>query len=285
MSRIHSLLKNTSSQINQSPLVAAEPPSAEAGSFDSGLSRVSELSRVPVANAHILPQSRLVLHTDPGSTGADRFRVLRVRLKQMWPVGKPRVLLITSPLPHDGKSTVALNLASALCEQGKHKVLVIEADLHHICLAQQLRLPEGPGLTACLAEGADPIEMMRRVEPLQWYLLAGGRPIRNPTDALCTPTFPSILHTVAPMFDWVILDSPPVLPVTDALVLAQHASASLLVARAGVTPDEAVEQSIASLGASLLGVVLNGADHLDRLYSHYGYYQSDDGTKAARETE
>jgi Mrp family chromosome partitioning ATPase len=87
------------------------------------------------------------------------------------------------------------------------------------------------------------------------------------------------------MFDWVILDSPPVLPVTDALVLAQHASASLLVARAGVTPDEAVEQSIASLGASLLGVVLNGADHLDRLYSHYGYYQSDDGTKAARETE
>jgi capsular exopolysaccharide synthesis family protein len=285
MSRIHSLLKNTSSQINQSPLVAAEPPLAEAGPFSSERSRVSELSRVPVATAHILPESRLVLHTDPRSTGADRFRVLRVRLKQMWPAGKPRILLVTSPLPHDGKSTVALNLASALCEQGKHRVLVIEADLHHICLAQQLHLPEGPGLTACLAEGADPVEMMRRVEPLQWYLLAGGRPIRNPTDALCTATFPSILQTVTPMFDWVILDSPPVLPVTDALVLAQHAGASLLIARAGVTPDEAVEQSIASLGPSLLGVVLNGADHLDRLYSHYGYYQSPDGAKAPRETE
>jgi capsular exopolysaccharide synthesis family protein len=238
------------------------------------------LEQIQSIRADIEPKDRLVFHGDPRNPGVDRFRFLRMRLKQGWPAARPRSLLITSPLPHDGKSTIAINLASALCEQGKYKVLLVEADLHHLCLRQQLRLPYWPGLAECLCTALNPFDAMRRIEPLQWYLLPGGNPIENPTDVLHTSALPGIMQTIVPFFDWVIVDSPPVLPVTDALALAQHVGGTLLVVRAGQTPDEAVEQSITALNQNLIGVVLNGAEKLNHRYSHYGYYRppSDSGT-------
>ena len=231
------------------------------------------LEEIQSIQADIQPNDRLVFHGDPHNPGVDRFRFLRMRLKQGWPEDRPRSVLVTSPLPHDGKSTIATNLASALCEQGKHKVLLVEADLHHICLRQQLRLPYWPGLAECLSTALNPFDAIRYVEPLQWYLLPGGNPVANPTDILHSSALAGIMQTVVPNFDWVIVDSPPVLPVTDALVLAQHVGGTLLVVRAGQTPDEAVEQSITALNRSLVGVVLNGAEKLNHRYSHYGYYR------------
>ena len=86
---------------------------------------------IEVEQVEVLPESRIVFHNEPRSPGADRFRYLRMRLRELWDAGKLRSLLITSPLPQDGKSTIALNLATALAEHGKRTVLLIEADLHH----------------------------------------------------------------------------------------------------------------------------------------------------------
>jgi capsular exopolysaccharide synthesis family protein len=248
------------------------PPPVEALSEELAQA-TSEPDEIPIVTAHPQAKDRLVFHTDPHSPGADRFRFLRIRLRERWPAGKPKTLLITSPLAHDGKSTIALNLATALCEQGKYRVLLVEADLHHVSLTQQLGLAPWPGLAECLYGELNPAAAIRRVEPLGWYLLPAGEARGNPTDLLQTPALPSIMAALVPRFDWILVDSPPIIPLTDALSLRQQATASLLVVRAGSTPDEAVENAIGLLGKHhVFGVVLNAVDGLERLYSRYGYY-------------
>jgi capsular exopolysaccharide synthesis family protein len=233
----------------------------------------SELTGIPAEEVQVQPASRIVYYGDPGSPGADRFRFLRMRLRELRGHTKVKSLLITSPLPNDGKSTIALNLATALAQRGKYKVLLIEGDLHHSCLTPRLMLKAQAGLAECLEGALDPLSAIRRLEPLGWYLLAAGKPRRNPTELLQTEAFSSLMQKLSPCFDWILLDSPPVLPLTDALLLKQQTDASLLVARAGRTPSDAVEEAIALLGKKhVLSIVLNCAERLGRLYS--GYYYS-----------
>jgi succinoglycan biosynthesis transport protein ExoP len=233
----------------------------------------SRLDQIPVDEVQLHPGTRIVLHTDPVSPGADRFRYLKMCLRELWHSGKLKSLLITSPLPQDGKSTITLNLATALAEGGKRAVLVIEADLHHPTLTEQLSLEMRPGLAECLANGMSPMSGVRRLEPLGWYLLPAGQPHENPTELLQTEALAGVMQKLSQHFDWIIIDSPPVVPLTDALSLARQTNATLLVVREGRTTDEAVEKSIALLGRQrVLGIVLNGVEGLDRLYSgYYGY--------------
>jgi capsular exopolysaccharide synthesis family protein len=230
------------------------------------------LPEFPVEEAHLRAENRLVYYADPRSPAADRFRLLRMRLKEHWSAGKLKKLLVTGALAHDGKSTVVLNLATALAERGKRTVLVVEADLHHSSLAESLQLKPWAGLTECLIDDAtSPLSAIRRVEPLGWYFLPAGEPRRNPTELLQTPAFGNVMQKLAPSFDWILIDSPPVIPLTDSLSLQQHADATLLVVKAGQTPREAVEQTIALLGKkNILGIVLNGVEARDHLY--YQYY-------------
>ena len=231
-----------------------------------------------VEEAKLSPENRLVYFSDPRSPAADRYRLLRMRLKDCGRGGKLKKLLVTGALAHDGKSTVVLNLATALAERGRRTVLVVEADLHHASLSPSLSLKPWCGLTECLTDDATPpLSAIRRIEPLGWYLLPAGEPRRNPTELLQTPAFGQILQKLCPYFDWILIDSPPVIPLTDSLSLQHHADASLLVVRAGHTPREAVEQSIELLGKkNILGVVLNGVEARNHLYYQYHEYNRRD---------
>jgi succinoglycan biosynthesis transport protein ExoP len=237
------------------------------------VAKAFDLKGTPVDEVHIQPASRIVFHTAPHSPAADRFRYLRMRLRERWNVGKLKTLLITSPLAHDGKSTVTLNLATALSEGGTRKVLVMEADLHRSTLIQHLGLKVWPGLTDCLDAGLNPLSAIRRLEPLGWYLLPAGGPRSNPTELLQSAALSGVTQTLSPHFDWILIDAPPVIPLTDALSLRPQADASLLVVRAGRTPKEAIEDAVALLGKQhIMGMVLNGVEGLDRRYAKYGYH-------------
>jgi len=228
---------------------------------------------IQVDHVEVLSESRIVFHSDPRSPGADRFRYVRMRLRELWDAGKLRSLLITSPLPQDGKSTIALNLATALAEHGKRTVLLIEADLHHPTLTSQLRLEVRGGLAECLEEGLSPLSFVRRLDPLGWYLLPAGRTERNPTDLLHPGAIAQVMSKLSPHFDWILFDAPPLGPLTDSIALSRFADASLVVVRAGATPREAVEEAFQQLGPKhVLGVVLNGMEGLDKLYSKYRTY-------------
>lgn len=275
MSRIHNLFHGSSRPAPRPPAI---PPAAAV--FESEASQPGVAVAAPVLvefakeEAHFGPERRLVFHTDPRSPAADRFRLLRMRLKGRSQTGRLKKLLITSPLSNDGKSTVTLNLATALSERGKHTVLVVEADLHHSSIADILKLRPWAGLTECLAdESVSPLSAVRQIEPFGWHLLPAGEPRRNPTELLQSPAFGRIMQQLEACFDWILIDSPPVIPLTDSISLQQHADASLLVVRAGQTPREAVEQTIELLGKNqVLGIVLNGMEARD--HSYYQYYGS-----------
>ncbi len=269
------------------PASDASLSSVEAAS--GSLAKAIQLDQISVEEVQVHPGSRIVMHTDPRSAGADRFRFLRMCLRDLWNAGKLKTIQITSPLPQDGKSTIALNLATALAEGGKRTVLLIEADLHRPTLTEQLGIEKRAGLADCLEGRLNPVSTLRRLEPLGWYLLPAGEPRSDPTELLQTEAFAHVLEALSPHFDWILIDSPPVLPLTDALSLARQANATLLVAREGRTPREAIEKAIAVLGRQrVLGIVLNAVEGLDRMYSgYYGYsgYSGNDGVKVVGRAE
>lgn len=256
---------------DKAPLRQFSPNGAAAAEIPD---RAPGLGDCPVEHVQVRPEQRLVFYADPHSPAADRFRYLRMRLREPWSALKK--LLITSPLAQDGKSTVAMNLATALAERGQRAVLLIEADLHKSCIVERLGLTTWAGVGECLHDDhRDPLSAIRRVDPFGWYLLPAGEPVKNPTETLQTPAFATIMQRVAPHFDWILIDSPPAVLLTDAVSLQQHTDASLLVVRAGITPREAVEQATELLGTkNVFGIVLNGVTPRKHGYGSYRYYNA-----------
>jgi capsular exopolysaccharide synthesis family protein len=257
------------------PAATVRPPAATVGpeAYPSDVAVAAPpLPEFATEEARINPEERLVYYTQPRSPAADRFRLLRMRLKEHWKAGRLKTLLITGPVAGEGKSTICLNLATALAERGKRGVLIVEADLHHSSLAEALHLRPWTGLTECLSdESVSPFSAIRRIEPFGWHLLPAGEPKRNPTELLQGPGFARVMQQLTPCFDWILIDSAPVVPLTDAVSLRQHADACLLVVRAGSTPREAIEQTIELLEKkNILGIVLNGVEIRDQQY--YRYY-------------
>ena len=246
--------------------------------------RLAELDEFIHERVEIQPETRITFYTEPRSVGADRIRYIRMHLRKLRESRSLKTLLITSPIADDGKSTIALNLATALAEEGKHRVLLLEADLHHASLVPQLGLAKpSAGLMDCLEGGVDPLSLLRRLDPLGWYLLPAGQTHSNPTDLLQTSSYASVIESLTNHFDWILVDSPPVIALTDAVFLRQHADATLLVVRAGHTPQEAVEEAVRQVGREhIVGMVLNGVEGLDRLYSKYGggYYEAGESGKS-----
>lgn len=246
---------------------------AEAVTFEF-LEMTTDLGQIPVETVEIKPEHRLIMLSEPRSPGADRFRYLRMRLRELRAKGQLKSLVITSPTPRDGKSTVAMNLATVLAESGRRQVLLVEADLHRPSLARSLKLPVLPGLAECLESELNPMEAIRKIEPLHWYLLQAGKPEGNATELLQTASLPALMDTLTAHFDWVIVDTPPVAPLTDALCVSRLVDAVLVVLRAGKTPQEAVHETLALLGpGKVAGLIFNGAEGLNKLYEKYaGYY-------------
>lgn len=234
----------------------------------------AELRDVPVQAVQIQPESRIILSTDPRSPGADRFRFVRMRLREIKDAANLKSIVITSPRPQDGKSTIALNLATALAEKGKRNVLLIDADLYHPTLAPRLGLAPLPGLSECIEKGLDPLPLLRRIEPLGWYLLQSGTPQGSPAELAQSEALSVVIQKISPLFDWILLDTPPVAPLTDAVSMSRSVDASMLVVRADRTPREAVDHALTLLGPKhVVGVLLNAAEGLNRLYSdYYGHY-------------
>jgi capsular exopolysaccharide synthesis family protein len=244
------------------------------------------IGNIRAENVTLTPESRLVYHLEPDSPGADRFRLLRMRLWPLWEASKLKTLLVTSALAQDGKSTVVLNLATALAEQGQRSVLVVEGDLCHPSLSPRLGISNRAGLSECLEDGQNPLSLIRRMDPLGWYLLSAGEAHGNPTELLQSPMLASIFETLRSYFDWIIIDTPPAMPLTDTLSLRQYADSGLLVVRADKTPKEAVEAAIARVGTqNLLGIVLSASEEIDRLYSDYRKSYGPPGSKGKQKVK
>ncbi|WP_347977712.1 polysaccharide biosynthesis tyrosine autokinase [Microbacterium sp. ProA8] len=218
---------------------------------------------IPVADG-LTRESRIVAHAEPNAKGnrfavSEAFRSLRTNLQFMDVDDPPRTIVVTSPLPGDGKSMVAANIAVALAESGRPVVLV-DGDLRRSTVAKTFGLPDGAGLTDVLAGRADLIDVMHRT-PVSGHLvvLTAGSVPPNPSEVLGSAKMRAVLSDLA-QHAMVIIDAPPLLPVTDSAVLAHQADGAILVVGLGKTTYDLVttaEDALAKASGRLLGIVLN----------------------------
>ena len=190
----------------------------------------------------------------------------------------PRVILITSPLPQEGKTTTTVNSAVSLAQQG-HKVLLVDADLRRPAVHLAFGLKPESGLSDVLAgrHSLDKALIESTLVPNLTILPAGTIP-PHPSELLASDTMAQLIARWSTEYDHVVIDSPPMLTVTDAVLLSARVERVVIVVRAGRTTKSALRRSrelLAHVNASVLGVVLNGIDV--RSPDHYHYYYS--GTK------
>lgn len=233
----------------------------------------------------------MMVQNQPTSALAEAYRSMRTALSFSTASGSPKVLHLTSSVPGEGKTTSSISLAVTYAQAGQN-VLLIDADLRNPSLHRDLGLGNEIGLTNILAGDRKPSEAVRRSNMQRFWVLTTGPIPPNPAELLGTSKMADLLETAATKFDLVILDSPPVLGLADALILANMANATILVVDAGVTRKGSVEGALARLRqarANILGTVLTkygqggsgyGYDyHYRYKYDYYGY-----GTREADES-
>lgn len=211
--------------------------------------------------------------SDPAAPPAvrEQFRTLRSRLYQIRDKQPLRTVLVTSSLPGEGKTFVANNLAQALARQQNCKVLLIDADLRRPDLHVGFGAPSSPGLSEYLKSEAAEMNVIQRGLPEYLCLIAGGSKTDNPAELLANGRLRSLLEMIGPVFDWVIVDSPPTLPVSDAITLAEICDGVLTVVRAAQTAFDTAQKSCQQLREkNLLGVALNCSEEPSAFGSYYG---------------
>lgn len=223
----------------------------------------------PSLEVSVLPTSRLVFLTEPDSLAAEKFRFLGVRLRQLQQSRPLKKVLVTSTIPEEGKSTVSANLAGVLARR-KQSVLLIEGDLRRPTLAQQFGLGRLAGLGEWLQSGRQTVSNVYRLEGPDFWFMPAGNPPENPLELLQSGRLSYLMGQLSNLFDWIIVDSPPLLPLADTTVWSRVTDGTLLVAREGKSEKKQLQRGLEVVKKSdLLGVVLNGCVHPD----HKSYYQ------------
>lgn len=250
--RNHSVLEET--------LAAAKASSPR--DSESASSRLDQAPLICVTET----STRLVSLLDPASVGAEKFRVLAIRLKKLQEESPLKKLLITSSIKGEGKSVISANLALALAR--RQRTLLIDGDLRQSGLRELLALGGLPGLGDWWRGSEDILGLVRRVPDLPLWCLPAGSAVEQPLEILQSQRLSEMLSEITAWFDWVIIDSPPLLPVADPGVWATHVDGALLVVRQEKTPKKVLNKSVESMdNLKLLGVVINEWE--DRSHQHY----------------
>jgi protein-tyrosine kinase len=216
----------------------------------------------------------LFLNGDDTARGTEEFRTLRSRLyhaREKMPLKK---VLVTSALPKEGKSFTSANLAQVLVRQHGRRALLIDADLRGPRLHLMLGTSAAPGLSEYLQGQNDEFSIMQRGPFENLYFIPSGAQIANPAELVGNGRLKMLLQRVEPLFDWIIIDSPPAVPVSDASVLAKACDGVLLVVRSNATPFDMARKARQEFpDQMLIGVVLNGTREEEMPYSRY-YYEA-----------
>jgi succinoglycan biosynthesis transport protein ExoP len=219
----------------------------------------------------------LIVHVDPQSPRAESFRSLRTNLQFLNVGRRERTFVITSSIESEGKSTTAANLAIALAEAGT-RVLLVDADLRRPQIATYLGVEGAVGLTDLLIGNAEPNDVIQQWGGKKLFVLPAGKAPPNPSELLGSDAMVKLIHDFTAVFDVVLFDSPPLLPVTDAAILARIVGGTIVVCAMGRTHSNHLRGALAALEAveaPVSGLVLSmvptkGPDAYG--YGSYGSY-------------
>jgi capsular exopolysaccharide synthesis family protein len=239
--------------------------------------RLMSLGQFESRQVRLNAQAHLPSLTDRGSPAAEAFRLLSVRLLHLRRERSLKKLLITSTIPQEGKSMIVANLACTLAMKAQQKVLVLEGDLRRPSLSQMFGLEKEAGLRECL-EGGRNLEtsVYHLAGPDIWVLPAGAAP-SNALELLQSANLSKVMDELASFFDWIIIDSPPILPLADASVWMRLADGIILATRQGTTEKKKLKRGLEAIDQhKLLGALLNCSKTASA--SDYYYYGSPSGS-------
>jgi len=290
MSRIHDALKRAEQERSTSTGTHVEPtfeqpevlrenmPVMQPGAgmvsnnMGSGLTYESLLARCPQSDWTPDPRTMLFFQADDSRVGAEEFRTLRSRLYQIREKMQLKNLMVTSALPKEGKSFVSANLAQVMVRQHGRRALVIDADLRNPGMHRHFGAPQTPGLAEYLLGECDEFSALQRGPMENLFFMPAGRVVGSAPELLANGRLKLLLQRVEPLFDWIIIDTSPVIPVSDSTLVAHHCDGVLLVVRSNVTPSDMARRAREEFPDKLLlGVVLNGTMAGDVARSKYYY--------------
>jgi capsular exopolysaccharide synthesis family protein len=240
----------------------------------AGSKKVLEIDMAPPVMVRPSPTSRLVAWTNPNSLGAEKFRALAVRLGNMRTQHELNSLQVTSSVINEGKTLVAANLAVTLAKHSGSRTLLIEGDLHRPTLASLFGLKELQGLSDWWSgPDHDIAHFLIRFNDTPLWFLPAGRSCDRPSEILHSARLKEAVTQLAGRFDWIVVDSTPMLPVIDANLWSRLVDGTLLVVREGIAPLKALKNGLQSLDhPKLIGVVVNEASEFDQIDYNGQYY-------------
>lgn len=282
MSRVHDALRKAAQQYE--PPIPAQNPGVSSvqdtlvGSVDITDDRdAREDLRDIILNAQVIPYKPLadalvVNPAKPREAPGEEFRTLRTRLNHLQTLQPLHTLVVTSASPAEGKSFTATNLALTQAQLTDKRVLLADFDFRRPTVDKTFQIDISPGLTDYLL-GQTPLgSIVRRLDQTNLYVLTAGQAVPNPLELLNLKECRRLIDDLRQNFDWVILDSPPLLFAADGNLLSTMCDGTILVVRIGTTTFDSVTRALQSLCENnVLGIVVNGARR-GELYSKYTYY-------------
>ncbi len=217
------------------------------------------------------PLGRLVSVSDKDSPAAEAFRLLAVRLRHLRRDRQLKKVLVTSSIPQEGKSTCSANLACSLALRAQQHILLVEGDVRRPSLSQLFGLAARPGLCEWLRGERPLTEIIYFLRDAGiWFIPAGSSP-SNPLELLQSGKATTLMDQLEGLFDWVVIDSPPILPLADTSVWSRLADGILLVTRQGTTEKRQLKRAVEAIEPQkLIGALLNSstnAPHTDYYYT------------------
>jgi receptor protein-tyrosine kinase len=298
MSRVHDALRRAEKtgelaqpvvqQPHPEPRTATAPPVA---TVDMGGNLAGLLELVEEVPFRTATDSLLIDTTRPHEAPMEEFRTLRTRLNHMQSLQPIHTVVVTSASPAEGKSLTAANLALAEAHLAGNTTLLADFDFRRPLIHTMFGIDRGPGITDYLMGQAPLHKVIKRIAGTNLYVMPAGSAVINPLELLNLREVKHLLDRLPSLFQWVIMDSPPLLFAADANLLGTLSDGTLLVVRIGHTTIDSVTRAMQSLcNNNVLGIVVNGARR-GELYSKYTYYHSyytpkdEDGSIAAEDVE
>ena len=220
----------------------------------------------------------LIAEKDAKSPVAEAYRTIRTNIQFSQTEKELRTIVLTSATPNEGKSTTISNLAVVMAQAG-HKVVVMDCDFRNPTQHKLFKL-HNKGLSNSIATGSDVMEVMQESGIENLCVLTSGPVAPNPSELLASERMNAVLEKLKEQFDYVLVDAPPIMPVTDAAVIAGKVDGVILLIEAGSVSPNVAKEAKARMeqgGGHILGVVLNKVDVASRHYGYgygygYGYY-------------
>jgi succinoglycan biosynthesis transport protein ExoP len=278
-------LDNTVRTPEQAQLIAALPA---LGMIPLGSKRPTEDGSHKLSVAASKEAVELVTQSRPQSQMAESYRALRTSLLLSSLGAPPKIIMVTSAMPQEGKTTTSINTAIVLAQKGV-RVLLIDADLRRPGVHKALGLGPRSGLSNVLTGSADVQQAITR-SPLipSLYILPAGTPPPNPAELLASAHMRDLIESLSSQYDHIVIDTPPTLSVTDAVVLSTRADSVILVIRSGKTTKQALRRArelLVRVNARVTGVLLNAVDLSSPDYYYYYEYQGKYGARYYQEDE